>query len=67
MNKNTTLWLIFGTIFGVLIGIGGTYQYMMENNYFQIHHTDSGDFILKGTKIYDITELKVQGMGNGKY
>jgi uncharacterized membrane protein YedE/YeeE len=66
MNKLIILSLLFGSIFGIIVGIGCTYQYMIGNNFYQIHHTDSGDFILKGTKIYDISELKVQGFGNVK-
>lgn len=51
---------ISGLLLGIAIGIIGTYNWMIDNNYIKMYNTDSGSFIFRGTKIYDINELKVQ-------
>jgi hypothetical protein len=55
------LMLVVWLFIGYFIGSGVTYGYMTgPANYHKIYKTDSGEFVISGSKIYDLNELKVQ-------
>lgn len=63
LKQTFTLTFLFGVVFGAIVGILTTYNVMVESNYLKVYHTTSGDFIIRGDKIYDLQELKVSANG----